>query len=173
MSTPAVIVPPSIKNFEAVISPLFCIWYPDDEISNFPSDPLMNCVAGLPKKNVSVCTSNTLGFVLYLKKLFASDTSSKPTPSYEVAVCVGNADPENNKNPPGLDPVAWLNPSYPNDLTYPVFCNPTISTPEFRVSATVNDPVSIENPPSMYRLPPSNILFSIIVSCVLLTPAML
>ena len=54
--------------------------------------------AGWSKKKVSVWISNILGFVLYLKKLFASLTNSKPTPSYVVDTCCGNADPENNKN---------------------------------------------------------------------------
>ena len=105
-----VITPPSIKKLEAVISPDACIWYPEDDISNCPFDPEINCVAGLPKKNFSVCISNALGSVLNLKKLLALATISKPTPWYDVANWFGNADPENNKNPP-LPVIAWLNPS--------------------------------------------------------------
>ena len=172
IETLSVIVPPSIKILDAVISPVVCIWYPEEDISNSPFPPCINCEDESPRKNVWVLISKILGSVLYLKKLFESATNSSPTPLYVVSVCNGNADPENNKNPPP-EPVAWLNPSYPNDLIYPVFLSPTISTPEFKESATVNDPVNIEKSPSIYLLPPSNGLFPIKLTVLLLEPNIL
>ena len=96
--TSSVIVPPSINIFDAVMSPLGCIWYPEEDISSCPLAPLINWVAASPKKNVGVFIETSLPLitifsvrisnspcpldplVLNLKKLFSSATNSNPTP---------------------------------------------------------------------------------------------
>ncbi len=59
--------PLTAKNDDAVTSPSAVKKNPLDEISKLPLLPEIYCDVGSPRKNVSVCTSNSDGFVEYRK----------------------------------------------------------------------------------------------------------
>ena len=79
--TSLVIRPPFNKNLDAVISPVGCIWYPDDDISNNPFDPEINWTSSFPKKNLGVCIS-TLDPLINNRPVF-----------WEYAKCPAEEDP--------------------------------------------------------------------------------
>ena len=74
--TSSVIVPPSINILDAVISPLGCIWYPEEDISNCPFAPLINWLAASPKKNVGVFIETSLPLIT----IFSVRISNSPWP---------------------------------------------------------------------------------------------